>query len=47
MKQQRRVLFKPNEVSRIAQNPNFLGSEHTKKLLESKISRLESQKRYG
>lgn len=38
--------FKKNETSKIAQHPNFIGTDTTTKLLNYRISRLESSKRY-
>jgi hypothetical protein len=43
---QRQKIFKRNEIDKLAQNPKFISSVDTDRLLKSKISRLESQKKY-
>ena len=43
---QREIIFKRNEIDKLAQNPKFISSVDTDKLLKSKISLLETKRRY-
>lgn len=42
----KKKFFKKNETLKIAQHPNFIGTDTTTKLLNYRISRLEIARRY-